>query len=175
MHQDPSLTSENIHFLRQGLELLEGLDDETYTRKPSIPMSPVGGHLRHCLDFYDCFLKGLESGHVDYDARCRDPRVETDRRYAMDRINGIIERLGRLQRGEEERLVDVSMDKSERDAGGEVWSRATVRRELQFLRSHTVHHYALIAAVLRLLDVEPGEEFGVAPSTLEHRRQLAAH
>jgi uncharacterized damage-inducible protein DinB len=48
-----------------------------------------------------------------------------------------------------------------------------VGRELQFLASHTLHHYALIAALLRLQGVEPGEEFGVAPGTLEHRRRLA--
>jgi hypothetical protein len=37
-----------------------------------------------------------------------------------------------------------------------------------------VHHYALIGALLRVQGVDPGAEFGVAPSTLEHRRQLAA-
>jgi hypothetical protein len=48
---------------------------------------------------------------------------------------------------------------------------STVARELQFLLSHTVHHYALIALILRLQGFEPGEEFGVAPSTLAHWRR----
>ena len=49
-----------------------------------------------------------------------------------------------------------------------VWSRSSVLRELDFLRSHTVHHYSLIAMLLRLHEIDPGAEFGVAPSTLRH-------
>jgi hypothetical protein len=33
-----------------------------------------------------------------------------------------------------------------------------------------VHHYALIAALLRQRGFEPGEEFGVAPATAAHWR-----
>jgi hypothetical protein len=57
------------------------------------------------------------------------------------------------------------------------WCRSTVARELQFLLSHTIHHYALIALVLRLQGFTTGEEFGVNPSTLRHwrgRREEAA-
>ncbi len=51
------------------------------------------------------------------------------------------------------------------------WATSSVERELQFLRSHTVHHFALIAVILRLSGLEPGEEFGVAPSTLRYRKE----
>jgi hypothetical protein len=47
---------------------------------------------------------------------------------------------------------------------------SSVGRELLFLSSHTVHHWALVAALLRHQGIEPGVEFGVAPSTLDHRR-----
>jgi hypothetical protein len=50
------------------------------------------------------------------------------------------------------------------------WSRSTAARELQFLVSHTVHHYALIAFILRANGIDPGADFGVAPSTLAHRK-----
>ena len=43
---------------------------------------------------------------------------------------------------------------------------------MQFLLSHTVHHYALIGAILRLSGVEPPAGFGLAPSTLRHQQQL---
>ena len=36
----------------------------------------IGPHLRHCLDHFICFLRGVESGDVDYDARDRDERHE---------------------------------------------------------------------------------------------------
>ena len=54
------------------------------------------------------------------------------------------------------------------------WSATSVVRELQFLASHTVHHYAVIAAMLRPQGVEPGDDFGVAPSTLQYERENAA-
>ena len=57
------------------------------------------------------------------------------------------------------------------DAPSVPWSGSTVRRELDFLLSHTVHHYALIAMSLRLRGLPVPAELGVAPSTLEHWRR----
>jgi hypothetical protein len=54
------------------------------------------------------------------------------------------------------------------------WCSSSVVRELEFLQSHTVHHYSLIAILLRLQGIEPEEDFGVAPSTLEYWREQAA-
>jgi hypothetical protein len=54
-----------------------------------------------------------------------------------------------------------------------VWSYSSIGRELQFLLSHTIHHYALIALALRLQGYEPSAEFGVAPSTLQYWRKAA--
>jgi uncharacterized damage-inducible protein DinB len=51
----------------------------------------------------------------------------------------------------------------------DTWTRSTVARELQFLLSHTVHHYALVAIRLRLAGREPAAGFGVSPSTLRFR------
>jgi hypothetical protein len=37
-----------------------------------------------------------------------------------------------------------------------------------------VHHYALIALILRLQGFNPAAEFGVAPSTLQHWQRASA-
>jgi hypothetical protein len=55
-----------------------------------------------------------------------------------------------------------------------VWCNSSVLRELEFLQSHAVHHYSLIAALLRLHGIEPDAEFGVAPSTLKYWKEEAA-
>jgi hypothetical protein len=62
------------------------------------------------------------------------------------------------------------------DCGGDEieWQPSTTGRELQFLVSHTVHHFAMIGGICRALEVEMEENFGVAPSTLRHRAQLEA-
>jgi hypothetical protein len=45
---------------------------------------------------------------------------------------------------------------------------STLVRELLFLVSHTVHHFAVIRLLLAAEGIDPGEEFGTAPSTLAH-------
>ncbi len=53
------------------------------------------------------------------------------------------------------------------------WGYSSVKRELQFLLSHTIHHYSLVAVALRAQGFEPGADFGVAPSTLRYWRKIA--
>lgn len=50
-----------------------------------------------------------------------------------------------------------------------VGSVSSLGRELQLLISHTVHHYAMMALVLRGQGIDPGPEFGVALSTFRYR------
>ena len=79
-----------------------------------------------------------------------------------------------LERVEEaDKAVSVRLDGSSTHADPEPWSQSTIRRELQYLQAHTVHHYALIAFILRLQGREPAASFGVAPSTLRHRKAAA--
>ena len=63
----------NVDVLRQGIELLTRLDDATFRHA-------VGPQLRHTLDFYASFLRGLATRRIDYDTRERDPLVESSRR-----------------------------------------------------------------------------------------------
>jgi|CXWL01.1.fsa_nt_gi uncharacterized damage-inducible protein DinB len=162
----PRLVADNLLFLSQGVELLERLDDRQYRDRPSLKLASVGGHFRHCLEVYELFLAGLPKGEVDYDARQRDHRVETDRLYARDRARIIMDELRQLPEDSGGVPMRVTMDRACEHPDLDPWSQSSVRRELQHLRSHTVHHYALIAATLRILGVEPGADFGVAPSTL---------
>jgi uncharacterized damage-inducible protein DinB len=63
-----------------------------------------------------------------------------------------------------------ALDPAARSDGSAGWTATTFGRELQYLLSHTVHHFALIGVMLRLLGVDPGSDFGVAPSTLRYER-----
>jgi hypothetical protein len=56
-----------------------------------------------------------------------------------------------------------------RAEGGEDWLPSTISRELQALSSHTIHHFALIAVILRLHGIFLDPEFGVSPSTLRYQ------
>ncbi|MEZ5332784.1 MAG: DinB family protein [Thermoanaerobaculia bacterium] len=153
----------------EGRDLLSGLAREAYVAEPPISLGTVGGHVRHCLDFYRCFLRGLGDGRVDYDARGRDRAVEESPELALVVLEEVCDELERISPEVEDRRLEAVRG----TLGAGATDASTVGRELQFLASHTVHHFALIGALLRVQGVDPGPDFGVAPSTLEHRRQLA--
>ncbi len=168
-----ALTEANRALLLQAIDVLDQLDDEAYCSA----RRRLGAHVRHILEFYECFLDGVETQHVDYDARKRDREVETGRAAAKKKAVELLRRLeNRAAHGD--RLVWVRME----DSSGEIdndWMLSSVSRELQSVRSHTVHHLALIAPTLCELGVRLGSDFGVAASTLRFRasveeRQLCA-
>lgn len=171
------VVEQNLHFLRQGAALLRTLDDDIYARPPSDRprAAGVGPHFRHCLDFYRCFLRDLESGRIDYDARDRQPELETSIVAAVASVESIITDLVFIDEEQAQREVAVHHDEFPGEELVTSWQRSTVARELRFLASHTVHHFALIAHLVRQQGVEPGDEFGVAPATLEFWATQEAH
>ncbi len=155
---------DNLQVLDQSVVLLEELDDELFAAPvPSLSLRAAGSHLRHCLDFYHSFLSGLPLGRVDYDLRQRDPRIEQDRLYALGKLLFVRDELARVREAPLPADLEVCLE-----GNGSAWSLSSVERELQFLLSHTIHHYALIAIALRSHGFDPGREFGVAPSTLRY-------
>ena len=164
----------NVRYLEQGIELILRLSDDEFADAPGSPFpGGVGAQLRHCIDFYACFLSALAGGRIDYPRRQRDPRLETDRRHAESRLRELAETLKTFEAETGDRELLVRSEESTGDAT-EYWTRSTVRRELDFLVSHTIHHYALIVVLLRFHGFEfPAEldGFGVAPSTLRHWRE----
>ena len=162
----------NIHYLRQAVALLDRMEDDQYCKPvTNFYGSSVGGHLRHCIEHYLSFLGGMDSGKVDYDDRRREERFETQTQEASRSLEGIITRLEVLLEGEAPVGLLVKMD-----CGCEEieWQPSTMGRELQFLVSHTVHHFAMIGGICGALDVDLEDNFGVAPSTIRHRAKLEA-
>lgn len=163
------VVEQNLHFLRQGADLLQRFDDDIYTRPTNDRprAAGIGPHFRHCLDFYRCFLRDLESGRIDYDLRDRQPELETSVVTALAAVESIMTSLSILGDEHARQEVEVHHDEVPGEESVTSWQRSTVARELRFLASHTVHHYALIAHLARDLGVEPAADFGVAPATLE--------
>jgi hypothetical protein len=158
----------NASVLRQGEALLELLSDSDYAEGLAGAAS-VGAQYRHVLEHYQAFLLGLGSGRIDYDARAREARLERSREAALAVTRECLAGLEAL-RGAAERPLEVQMETA--IAGGPPdWRASSAGRELQFLLSHTLHHYALIRLLLPAVTLRLGADFGVAPSTLSHRRK----
>lgn len=172
------LAAQNIYHLRQGVELLRALPAGAFAELVlSTRSGSVGGQFRHCIDYYDCFLRDLERGSIDYDDRRRRAGLEADSGLAIAEVGRIISRLERIGADQEERAIRIKADHfgagTDEGNGLPVWQPSSIGRELVFLLSHTVHHYALIALMLRGQDLAVPRDFGVAPSTLDYWKDSA--
>lgn len=166
MSLEPAATGAAL--LDQAIDLLDAIDDRAYdSTTPLFPGGTVGKHVRHCLDVSDAVFSGLREGTIDYARRRRDPGTETRRETARARLVEAREALLALTADDLDRLVRV---RAEVEGAPDLWFSSSVGREASYLVSHTVHHFALVAGILRAIGIEPPRELGVAPSTLDHWR-----
>lgn len=165
MSQTKHLLQTNIDALEEGAALLALLEPEQYTQgfKPAFH-STIGAHFRHVLEHYRCFIKQLNSGTICYDSRDRDQLLECDFGYANQTLSELKVALGEL----ESKDLSVACQISDQQATAPV--ATTVYRELLFLQSHTMHHYAIIGAMTRSFGTRPADDFGVAIATREHQK-----
>ena len=175
MQKRTLVVKSNIFFIQQGIDLLEDITDELYTSNDGkYNKSGIGRHFRHIIEHYFSLINGY-TGKVDYDARERDLRLENDREFMVTSLRGVVDSLEKLI--DKPDLIDNKIEVRSNEGIGEEnspMSESTVRRELQFLVSHTVHHYALIGLILKTMGYDPGPSFGVAPSTLRHEQEVAS-
>ncbi len=161
---------DNIRYLQQAHDLLSALPDDAFATPAPVRLgSSIGAHLRHCLDHYDSFLNGLASNAIDYDARQRNPDLETCRTTALAKLDATIAALESAS-SQADRSLRVKMDCGGEPHAAGAWTQSSARRELQFLISHTVHHYAIIKMILTAGGREATPEFGIAPSTLRYHQ-----
>ena len=165
-----TLVACNCTLLQQGSEALASGDGILYQPDPVTGQRPsIGAHFRHVLDHYFAFLQGLTPGRIDYDQRERDPEIEADLQVARAAARRIEAALRELPAATLQSPILVNVAIATESHGEQIWEPSTVQRELAFLLSHTVHHYALIGLHARRHGIDLGEDFGVAPSTLEYR------
>ena len=164
----PRIIRDLVGTLEQGRQLVASLSDLQYGQAPeAIEASSIGAHYRHHLEHVSLLVRGQREGLVDYDARGRDERVERSREVALALTD---ELMGELLRWDEAAL-DEPLRIAHRTCPeeGPCQAPSTLRRELLFLISHAVHHYALMKLVAEALGHRLDETFGVMPSTLAHQ------
>lgn len=161
---EPPSVAGNLLFLQQGIDLLERINDRLYSSSYS-GWSPVGAQYRHVVEHYLSLLDGLDSGAIDYDLRARDATLESSREAALAATRAARDAVRTLENLD--RPLRIHMDSG---GTGPDWRASSLGRELQFLSSHTVHHFALIRLLLLGLGHETEPDFGVAPSTIARER-----
>jgi hypothetical protein len=152
--------------LNEVSHLLAQLTNEEYTAPcASLSNATIGEHTRHIIELFQCLECSYETGIVNYDDRKRDYRIQTDTAFA---VTTIVALLSDINKPNKNLQLHQGVD-------GEILTIETnYQRELLYNLEHCIHHQALIkVAVLQLDTVEVHENFGVARSTIEYRKQCA--
>ncbi|TDO77318.1 hypothetical protein EV143_10480 [Flavobacterium chryseum] len=152
------------HSLDELIDLLNQLSDNDYSRScEALSNATIGEHTRHILEMFQCLEQSYDSAVLNYDNRERNNRIQTETEFAKNCIAQIKEGL----KSENkiiylEQLID----------GITIRIQSNYYRELLYNLEHCIHHQALIkVAVLQFENILINENFGVARSTIEYRKQ----
>ena len=145
--------------------LLEQLPGDTYTAACNeLSNATIGQHTRHIIELYQCLLAGYDSGVVNYDERKRNKLYEHAREEAIAVIKEILNELVRP-----DKTLQVICGAEE-----PVTISSNYYREVLYNLEHCIHHQALIRVALITSEVVTvSDEFGVAPSTIQYRKECA--
>lgn len=144
------------------IAFLEGLSDQEYSQKFS-GVSSIGAHIRHIIDFYNCFLGSFAHEVIDYDNRQRNKELETNKQQAIKKLVEISQKLSSLP---DEELRKEVIVKESVSVGFKADARSNYEREMMFLYTHTTHHLGIIKTILSLTGRDVCASFGKAPSTI---------
>lgn len=145
-------------------DFLAQLSNADYTDPcEDLSNSSIGEHTRHIIELFQCLQNQYESGTINYDNRLRDYGIQTDTAKAQMAIAAI---LYALPKPNKNLILQQVIDEIEVTIG------SNYHRELLYNLEHCIHHQALIkVAVLQLKHLQVDENFGVARSTIEYRKQ----
>ena len=152
--------------LNELVSLLNQLSNDDYTTPcKGLSNSTIGEHTRHIIEMFQCLENQYESGEVNYDKRNRDYRIQTDTIFALQCITEI---KNQLEKEDKTLVLQQIVD------GEELRIDSNYFRELLYNLEHCIHHQALIkVAILQMNHIQIDENFGVARSTIEYKKQCA--
>jgi hypothetical protein len=169
-----TLMTDAREVLLQGLTLLLDLDDRRYSQVAGAPFnSSIGQHYRHVLEHFQSLTRGLQSGEINYDARERNVRLQSEVTYGSIATCDILRVLKRYTDETLARECNVTNSVGYGSVGPSTF-QSNISRELAYCAGHAIHHYAIIRLLCHQIGVSVPAEFGIAPSTLKHLASIAA-
>lgn len=170
----PELVDAANDVLVQGLTLLFELGDRTYSRTASAPFhASIGGHYRHVLEHFQSLIRGLRTSEINYDARERNMRLQSEVTYASIATCDVLRALKHYDSPLLLRECKV-INSVGYSATKPLQMESNIGRELAYCVGHAIHHYAIIRLIAHEFGLLLPAEFGVAPSTLKHQAATAS-
>ena len=152
--------------LKENIELLRQLSNDEFCKKnPELSQATIGEHMRHIIELMGCLLDNYEQGIINYDNRNRNIQIQSDVNCAISIL--------------EKQLTIIDKQNKQLSLIHNCFSTEEVLptnyfRELLYNLEHSIHHQALIkVAVIQSETIKIDENFGVARSTIEYRKQCA--
>ncbi|WP_264566612.1 DinB family protein [Flavobacterium sp. N3904] len=146
------------------IELLNQLSQGEYSKSCfELSGASIGEHTRHIIEMFQCLNRNYDSGIVNYDKRERNVLIETNTDFAIQMILDIKNSISKDNKNIElQQIID----------GNAVHIQSNYYRELLYNLEHCIHHQALIkVAILKCESIVVDDNFGVARSTIEYRKQ----
>lgn len=163
-----------LAFLDQAAELANAASDNQWAAgNDGFRGSTLGQHMRHTLDHVEALCSGLPQGEINYDLRKRATDIEASTSTASARCLTLKKELTILGSNYEPCSAVKSLSSCS-NQGESLPQSSSFGRELQFVISHTVHHFAILAAICHAQGIATQANFGVAPSTIKHRETISA-
>ena len=152
--------------LNELLDLLSQISDSDYSCPcRDLSNATIGEHTRHIIEMFQCLENQYENGIVNYDIRKRDYLIQTNTDFARECILQILNQIEKPNKSLQlQQIVDGSI----------LLIDSNYNRELLYNLEHCIHHQALIkVAIIQSATIKIDENFGVARSTIEYRKQCA--
>lgn len=152
--------------LNELLDLLSQISDTDYSCPcHQLSNATIGEHTRHIIEMFQCLENQYKNGIVNYDIRKRDYLIQTNTDFAQKCILQILNQIEKPNKSLQlQQIID----------GEELLIDTNYNRELLYNLEHCIHHQALIkVAVIQSEAIKIDENFGVARSTIEYRKQCA--
>jgi hypothetical protein len=150
--------------LEELIGLLNQLSEEEYSKSCfELSGASIGEHTRHIVEMFQCLNRNYDLGIVNYDKRERNVLIQTNANFAIQMILDI---KNSITKDNKNLVLQQMID----DVAIKIQSN--YQRELLYNLEHCIHHQALIkVAILKFENVTVDENFGVARSTIEYRKQ----
>jgi uncharacterized damage-inducible protein DinB len=161
----------SLEIIKQLEDLLSAMDESQYTQPLTVfNGGSLGQHIRHTVEFFQCFIGGLKNGIIDYDARKRDMKIENDIAYTLGCLGNISAQIFEISDAQKLLLIATYYD--------EVIPEmvvSNVQRELVYLIEHSIHHFALVRIGIQenFPEVSLPYSFGIAYSTIKYRESVS--
>jgi hypothetical protein len=148
------------------VDLLNQLSEKEYSSSCfELSGASIGEHTRHIVEMFQCLNQNYDLGIVNYDKRERNVLIQTNTDFALQMILDV---KNSIQKEDKKLELQQMID------GTAIKIQSNYYRELLYNLEHCIHHQALIkVAILKFENVAVNDNFGVARSTVEYRKQCA--